>query len=108
MTRIVRYTPDPELPSSISEEERSRLLALSDAVDDAAIDTSDIPELDDGAWKNAERGRFYRPVKKQVTVRLDTSVLDWFKRRAKNGKGYQTDINAALRAYISEQEKKTG
>ena len=38
--------------------------------------------------------------------RLDADILDWFKRHAKNGKGYQTDINKALRAYVAAQEKR--
>jgi len=33
-------------------------------------------------------------------------ILDWFKRHAKDGKGYQTDINKALRAHVLAQEKK--
>jgi len=48
----------------------------------------------------------YRPAKQQTTLRLDADILDWFKRHAKNGKGYQTDINKALRAYVVAQEKK--
>jgi uncharacterized protein (DUF4415 family) len=48
----------------------------------------------------------YRVLKEQLTIRLDADVLDWFKRHAKNGKGYQTDINKALRAYVQAQEKR--
>ena len=61
---------------------------------DIEVDTSDIPERTDEQWKNAVRGRFYRPVKKQVTARLDADVLDWLK---KQGKGYQSRMNAILR-----------
>jgi uncharacterized protein (DUF4415 family) len=39
-----------------------------------AIDTSDIPELPPGAWKNAVRGKWYRPVKQPVSIRLDADV----------------------------------
>jgi uncharacterized protein (DUF4415 family) len=60
------------------------------------IDTSDIPEMTDEQWANAEkfRGRFYRPVKQQITARVDADVLDWLKAE---GKGYQTRINEILR-----------
>ena len=73
---------------------------------DSEIDYSDIPELEDDYFKNAKQGMMYRLLKQQTTIRLDADILDWFKRHAKNGKGYQTDINKALRAYVVAQEKK--
>jgi uncharacterized protein (DUF4415 family) len=45
-------------------------------------------------WKKGIRGRFYRPVKQQITARVDADVLDWLKSQ---GKGYQSRINAILR-----------
>ena len=48
----------------------------------------------------------YRLVTEQLTIRLDADILDWFKRHAKDGKGYQTDINKALRAYVVAQDKR--
>ena len=72
---------------------------------DEAIDLSDIPEVLD--WSNAERGKFYRPVKQQLTLRLDADVVHWFKARAKGG-GYQTRINEALRRHVAEENKKAG
>lgn len=59
------------------------------------IDTSDVPEVED--WSEAERGRFYRPVKQQVTLRIDADLLAWFK---SEGTKYQTRINAVLREYV--------
>lgn len=41
-----------------------------------------------------EIGRLYKPIKQPVTLRLDADVLAWFK---KQGRGYQTRINGALR-----------
>ncbi|CAD7851350.1 MAG: hypothetical protein [Olavius algarvensis Gamma 1 endosymbiont] len=64
---------------------------------DADIDTSDIPEIVD--FSDAVRGRFYRPIKQQVTLRIDADLLEWF--RAQGGK-YQTHINTALREYVQE------
>lgn len=65
---------------------------------DEDIDFSDIPEILD--WEGAERGRFYRPIKKPVTLRLDADVLEWFKHHHPK---YQSAINAALRQYIHGQ-----
>ena len=62
---------------------------------DHEIDTSDIPETTD--WSKAVVGKFYRPVKKQVTLRLDADMLEWFK--SQKGK-YQTHINQVLRRYM--------
>lgn len=62
------------------------------------VDTSDIPEVKD--WRRAEVGKFYRPIKKSVTVRLDMDVLAWLKSQ---GAGYQTRINALLRRAMEEE-----
>ena len=61
---------------------------------DSEIDTSDISELDDDFWENAE----VRPpiAKSAISIRLDDDILEWFKAQ---GKGYQSRINAVLRAY---------
>jgi uncharacterized protein (DUF4415 family) len=64
------------------------------------IDTKSIPEVRD--WRGAKRGVFFRPVKQQLTLRLDADVVAWFKERA-GGKGYQTVINEALRAHVGQR-----
>lgn len=73
---------------------RKREIAALNALPDDQIDTSDIPELPADAWKNAIRGRFYRPIKQAVSLRLDADVVAWLK---KHGKGYQTRANRILR-----------
>jgi uncharacterized protein (DUF4415 family) len=61
---------------------------------DGDIDLSDIPELDESFFKNAV---LRLPVPKaSITLRLDRDVLDWFRAQ---GRGYQTRINAILKAY---------
>jgi len=50
----------------------------------------------------------YRAVKHQVTLRNDADVIDWFRRQAPEGKGYQTDMNRVLREYVTAQTKKAG
>ena len=64
---------------------------------DGQIDKSDVPELAD--WSGAVVGRFYRPVKQPVTIRIDADVLAWLKSK---GKGYQTRINRLLRAAMRQ------
>ncbi len=83
-------------------EKQSEELAALAALPDDEIDTSDIPEVVD--WEKAVVGRFYRPIKQAVTIRLDADVLDWLK---KGGKGYQTKVNKILRAVMEQQRKKT-
>ena len=98
---MVEYTPDtlPELT-----EERRKELAKLDALPADQIDTSDIPELTDEQWASAVRGRFYRPVKQQITARLDADVLAWLKA---GGQGYQTRMNAILRrAMMAELDRR--
>ena len=76
---------------------QSKQLKALEAMPDSEIDTSDIPEIIN--WDNAVVGKFYRPIKKPVTIRLDTDVIEWFK--TQNGK-YQSNINKALREYIKD------
>lgn len=87
----------------LTRKQRAELKSLA-AMPDSAIDTSDAPEVRD--WSGAKRGLFYRPIKQQLTLRLDADVLEWFKARAKSGKGYQTRINQALREYVEGEGKR--
>ena len=77
----------------LTEADIASLKALA-ARPDSEIDFSDIPEITDEQWKTAVRGHFYRPVKRQITARVDADVLAWLKSQ---GKGYQSRINAILR-----------
>ncbi len=89
--KMVSYTLE-KLPP-LTKARRAKLKALA-ARPDSDVDTSDIPEMTEEQWKNATRGHFYRPRKLQITARLDADVLHWLKRQ---GKGYQSRINAILR-----------
>jgi uncharacterized protein (DUF4415 family) len=66
------------------------------------IDTEDIPEVRD--WSGAKRGLFYRPIKQQITLRLDADLVDWFKNHHQQDEGYQTSINRALREYVGQHQ----
>ena len=90
---------------SPARTQKAELEALA-ALPEDEIDLSDIPEVRD--WSGAKRGLFYRPVKKQLTLRLDADVVAWFKRRARGARGYQTDINRTLREYVRRSEKQAG
>ena len=70
------------------------------ALPDDQIDTRDMPEVRD--WSGARRGLFFRPIKQQLTLRIDADVIAWFKRHTPNGEGYQTRINRALREYVEQ------
>ena len=51
-------------------------------------------------WSTAQRGALYRRVKQQITLRRGADIVAWFKRHARGGRGYQTDINRALRSHV--------
>ena len=87
----------------LSPEQQAEIDTLA-ALPDEQIDTQDIPEVSD--WSEAKRGMFYRPIKQQITLRLDADVIAWFKSRVPLGEGYQTDINRALREYVVQHMAK--
>lgn len=71
---------------------------------DEDIDLSDIPEMNDEFFRDATL--MMPEPKASVTLRVDREVLDWFKSR---GKGYQTRINAVLKAYVAaHRERRKG
>lgn len=93
-----------ERSSDLTPERIAELRRLA-AGADAEITTDDTPELTDVQWAKAVRGRFYRPVKQQVTARLDADVLAWLK---EGGQGYQTRMNGILRkAMLTELQRKS-
>jgi uncharacterized protein (DUF4415 family) len=63
------------------------------------IDFSDIPTTTSADWKGAVRGKFYRPIKQQLTVRIDADVVEWLRNQ---GSGYQSRMNEILRATMLE------
>ncbi|MFN0103754.1 MAG: BrnA antitoxin family protein [Bryobacteraceae bacterium] len=79
----------------LTVKERDRLKALSNQGDDT-IDLSDMPEVKD-IPSGAVIGKFYRPIKQSVTIRLDADVVAWMKEL---GEGYQTRINTYLRTLM--------
>ncbi len=106
MTKIVRR----KLSASRITSARKRRLSEIAQIPDREINVSDIPELTEKFWQNAIPNPFYRPVKRQLTLRLDADVIAWLRQP---GKGYQTRANSLLRAAMLRDRnqnsgKKTG
>lgn len=75
----------------VTKRQAKELQALK-RLKDEEIDLTDIPPLSN--WNQAVVGKFYRPVKESLTIRMDADILAWLRGQ---GKGYQTRINALLR-----------
>lgn len=90
-SKIVKYTLDTSAQPTPEQLEELRRLA---AMPEDQIDLSDIPELTPEQLARMKRADLYRPIKQQVTARLDADVLAWLK---EGGDGYQTRMNAILR-----------
>jgi uncharacterized protein (DUF4415 family) len=87
----------------ITPDRRRKLAKLAERPD-SEIDFSDLPPLKESFWRNAVRNPFYRPVKQQLTVRLDADVVAWLRRQ---GRGYQTRLNRVLREAMLDDMKKS-
>jgi uncharacterized protein (DUF4415 family) len=83
--------------SKLNKKQAREIRALA-RMNDSKINTKDAPEL--AHWDRAEIGKFYRPIKKPLTIRLDADVLAWLKSQ---GKGYQTRLNSFLRRAMERQ-----
>jgi uncharacterized protein (DUF4415 family) len=90
-----QFRLDAKRPPKLSPKQKKRLEAMTDR----EIDYSDIPPLNEKFWHNLEVAM--SKGKRATGIRLDMEVLDWFK---KSGPGYQSHINAVLRAYVFTQK----
>ena len=97
--KTVSHTFDTLPP--LTEKQRRDLEALAAQPDDA-IDLTDIPELTGAQLAEMRPAAHYRPVKKQITARVDADVLAWLKSQ---GRGYQSRMNAILRREMLEQRQ---
>jgi uncharacterized protein (DUF4415 family) len=103
---IVSYSAE-ELKAMVErgedETDWARVDAMTEEELEAAIasdpDWADIPR----DWYKHATPYYPRAHKRQITLRIDPDILDWFKRQ---GRGYQTRINAALRAFVEAHERK--
>ncbi len=83
-----------------SRKQAKELAALA-RMPDEKIDLTDVPEVRE--WRGAVVGKFYRPIKNPVTIRVDADVLAWLKRQ---GRGYQTRINKLLREAMEGKRRR--
>ncbi len=84
----------------VSRKQAKELAALA-RMPDEKIDLTDAPEVRE--WRGAVVGKFYRPIKRPVTIRVDADVLAWLKRQ---GRGYQTRINKLLREAMEGKRRR--
>ena len=76
-----------------------RLKALTDArIEAMSASDPDHPALDDAFWKSLPKA----PAKEAISIKLDRDILKFFR---KQGRGYQTRINAVLRRFVEAQRK---
>ena len=99
--RIVRYSRD-NLPKD-TQTDWARVKAMTEEeIDAAARSDPDAPPVDVDAPDFWEDAILVFPSKQMVCLRIDRDILDWFRSQ---GRGYQTRMNAVLRAYMEAQTK---
>ncbi|MGA2590922.1 MAG: BrnA antitoxin family protein [Bryobacteraceae bacterium] len=98
---IVSMQLDPRDPAPLTRKQKAELAALAEMPDEK-IDYSDIPAKPAGFWVDAVRGGLYRPVKRQLTVRIDADVLAWLRSQ---GAGYHGRLNQILRSAMLKDLK---
>lgn len=89
--------------TTLTAKKRKNLVRLA-KMPDHRIDLSDIPEIKK-LPSDALMGKFYRPRKTSVTIRLDVDVLAWLKA---TGEGYQTRVNTYLRQLMQRNARQPG
>jgi len=72
---------------------------------DRSLDRSDVPQLSPAQWAKGEIGRFYRPIKTQISFRIDADLLAWLKSK---GEGHLSRINTILRERMLAEGKRGG
>jgi uncharacterized protein (DUF4415 family) len=101
--RVLIEQPDGSYRPAASRTDWDRVRTMREEEIEAAAESDpDTPPLDEAFWREA-RVVFPRPVRKKHTgLRIDEVVLAWFRA---HGPGYQTRMNAVLRAYVEAQKR---
>ena len=99
--RIVTVKLDAAKPRPLTRKQQAELAALA-RKPDREIDYSEIARIPASLLDRAVRAGLYRPVKRQLSVRIDADVLAWLK---SHGKGYHSRLNAILRNAMLEERK---
>ncbi len=100
--KTVSCIPDTLPPLTAAQKKHLDALAW---MPDSKIDTSDTPELTAAQLDGMQPVAFYRPVKRQITARVDADVLAWLKSQ---GRGYQSRMNAILRREMLQAQNAAG
>jgi uncharacterized protein (DUF4415 family) len=101
-SNTVKLTLDTENLPPLTEQQRAELDEIA-AKPDESIDYSDAPMLNEAFWQVV--GLPSTEQKTQITLRIDSDVVEYFKH---TGKRYQTKINAVLRAYVEAHKNAPG
>ena len=114
---VDRSTPEVETFTSFQQERQSlmskastktRSVRISNRTRelykkrDRGLDHSDVPQLPPEQWSKGIVGRYYRPLKSQISFRIDNDVLAWLKSQ---GDGHLTRINAILRERMESERR---
>src|SRR6266404_7637398 len=100
---LARPSPTKGKPMRKLTKDQKRDVRAVAAKRDEDIDFSDTPLVLD--WSGAEIGKFYRPTKRPVTMRLDSDIIEWLKA---DGRGYQTKANGLLRHAMLHYTREKG
>ncbi len=95
---VRRYSSPDDIPKGRTNWKRVRALT-GEQISEAIREDPDAPPILDKEW--FRKARIVIPEKTPLTIRLDRDIIEWFK---KHGKGYQTRINAVLRAYVESRQ----
>lgn len=101
--RVLIEQPDGSYRPAEGRTDWHRVRAMSDdEVEAAAASDSDAPALDETFWRSARVAVPHQIRKRHTGLRIDEDVLAWFRAQ---GRGYQTRMNAVLRAYVEAQRR---
>jgi uncharacterized protein (DUF4415 family) len=64
---------------------------------------SDAPVLPPEMWQNATIGKYYRPLKTPISLRIDNDVLAWLRSK---GEGHISRINGILRERMEQETQR--
>ena len=98
---IVTIKLDPAKPGRLTRKQKAEVRVLAE-MPDRRIDYTDISRLPASFLEGAVRGGLYRPVKRQLSLRIDADVVAWLK---SHGKGYHTRLNEILRSAMLKELK---
>jgi uncharacterized protein (DUF4415 family) len=98
MKKVPTKTNSADRRLKISDETRALYRKRARSVDN----DPDAPVLPPEMWQNAAIGKYYRPLKTPVSVRIDNDVLAWLRSK---GEGHISRINGILRERMEQETR---